>query len=92
MFIAHGVMRYGFMDDPNVPQAFEEMAAQGFEYKPAETTYFLGRETLIANPHEGMSAWRDNLFAFMSRNARRATICFRIPPDQVIEVGSQVKL
>ncbi|MBA3571786.1 MAG: potassium transporter Kup [Pyrinomonadaceae bacterium] len=85
-------VRYGFMDDPDIPKALEEAAQQGLDYKPAELTYFLGRETIIANPHEGMPAWRDNLFAFMARNARRATIYFCIPPDQVIEVGSQVKL
>lgn len=86
------VVRYGFMDDPDIPTALAGAGAQGLEYKPSETTYFLGRETLIATEHEGMPAWRDNLFAFMSRNARRATIYFCIPPDKVIEVGSQIKI
>ena len=86
------VVRYGFMDDPDIPEALKGAASQGLEYQSSRTTYFLGRETLIANEHEGMPAWRDNLFAFMSRNARRATVYFCIPPDQVIEVGLQVKL
>lgn len=85
-------VRYGFMDDPNIPEALEDAASQGLEYKPSETTYFLGRETLIANEHGGMPAWRDSIFIFMSRNARRATRYFHIPPDRVIEVGAQVKL
>ena len=85
-------VRYGFMDAPNIPRALEAAASEGLDYRPAETTFFLGRETLIANDHEGMPAWRDNLFAFMSLNARRATVYFCIPPDRVIEVGSQVTL
>ncbi|MGB9178716.1 MAG: hypothetical protein WCB68_05655, partial [Pyrinomonadaceae bacterium] len=81
-----------FMDDPDIPKALEHIEDPELEYRPAETTFFLGRETLIANAEEGMPAWRDQLFAFMSRNARRATVFYCIPPDQVIEVGAQVKL
>ncbi len=86
------VVRYGFMDDPDIPHALEGASSAGLDYRPTETTYFLGRETLIANDHEGMPAWRDNLFAFMLLNARRATVYFCIPPDRVIEVGTQVTL
>lgn len=85
-------LRYGFMDDPDIPAALEQAEEFGLEYRPEETTYFLGRETLIATEREGLSPWRGELFAIMSRNARRATIFFCIPPDRVIEVGSQVEL
>jgi KUP system potassium uptake protein len=57
-----------------------------------ETTYFLGRETLIATRRKGMALWREHLFAVMSRNARPATTFFRLPPNRVVELGAQVEL
>jgi broad specificity phosphatase PhoE len=57
-----------------------------------KTTYFLGRETLIASQRPGMAVWREKLFALLSRNALRATTFFRIPADKVFEVGVQVEL
>jgi KUP system potassium uptake protein len=59
---------------------------------PAETTYFLGRETVIASQHPGMMLWPEKLFAFMSRNASSATAYFCLPPDRVVEMGSQVEI
>jgi KUP system potassium uptake protein len=56
------------------------------------TTFFLGRETLIASDRPGMAAWRERLFSFMTRNALRATAFFKIPTNQVFEVGAQVEL
>src|SRR5207245_1881042 len=56
------------------------------------TTFFLGRETLVAAERPGMAEWRAKLFAFMSRNALRATAFFKIPANQVFEVGAQVEL
>ena len=55
-------------------------------------TYFLGRETLLATNNPGMAIWRERLFALMSRNAQSAMTFFRIPPNQVVEMGSQVEL
>jgi len=55
-------------------------------------TYFLGRETVIVTKNPGMAMWRERLFAFMSRNALRATAFFKIPPNQVFEVGAYVEL
>jgi KUP system potassium uptake protein len=57
-----------------------------------ETTYFLGRETLLATRHPGMALWREHLFALMSRNARPATTFFKLPPNRVVELGAQVEL
>jgi KUP system potassium uptake protein len=57
------------------------------------TTYFLGREKLIAaKTTRGMALWRERLFALMSRNARSATDFFRLPPNRVVELGAQVEL
>ena len=83
-------VRYGFMEDANVPRALK--ACAGLDFDPDSTTYFLGRETLLATRRPGMAIWREKLFALLSRNARRATAFFRIPPERVFEVGVQVEL
>lgn len=84
--------RFGFMEDPDVPEMLERAKAFGLEFKPLETTYFLGRETLIPSQKPGMAKWRTRLFGFMSRNAHRATAYFRIPPNRVVELGAVVEL
>ena len=86
------VARYGFMQDPNIPFVLEQCKAKGLDIVVSGTTFFLGRETLISTERPGMARWREKLFAFMSRNAARATAFFRIPADQVFEVGVQVEL
>lgn len=86
------IVHYGFKDSPNIPGALQLARGQGLEIKPAEVTYFLGRETLLATKKPGMAIWREELFAMMSSNAQRATAFFQIPPDQVVEIGLQVEL
>ena len=86
------ILRYGFMEDPNVPRELARARRHGLTFKPAEVTYFLGRERVLASQKPGMAIWRENLFAFMSRNARNATDFFRLPPDRVVELGAQVEL
>lgn len=85
-------LRYGFMEEPNVPQALAELRAKGLEFKPMETSYFLGRETLIPTNRPGMALWRERLFAVMHRNARTATSFFCLPPNRVVELGAQIEL
>lgn len=86
------VLRYGFMQDPNIPEALRQVNLPGLEFKPHETTYFLGRETLIPSKRPGMAMWREALFASMSRNARPATSFFKLPPNRVVELGAQIEL
>jgi KUP system potassium uptake protein len=86
------VVRYGFMDSPNVPAVLTRCANGELDIKLSEITYFLGRETLLATGRPGMAIWRERMFSFMSRNAQRATAFFRIPTNQVIEIGMQVEL
>ncbi len=86
------VLHYGFMEMPNVPRDLVWARRQGLEYKSAEATYFLGRERLFASKRPGMPLWREHIFAWMSHNARNATDFFRLPPERVIELGSQVEL
>jgi KUP system potassium uptake protein len=85
-------LRYGFMEEPNVPQALAELRDWGLEFKPMETTYFLGRETLIPSDKPGMALWREHLFTVMHRNARTATSFFCLPPNRVVELGAQIEL
>jgi KUP system potassium uptake protein len=85
-------LRYGFMEDADIPAALAAVAHDGLSFKPMDTTYFLGRETLIATKRPGMALWREHLFAVMARNARPATTFFRLPPNRVVELGAQVEL
>lgn len=84
--------QFGFMDDPDVPDALLLAQAKGVEMNPEDLTYFLGRETIIVTRREGMAIWREKLFVLMARNAVRATAFFRLPPEQVVELGVQVEM
>ncbi len=86
------VARYGFMQTVDVAAALARVRRTDLELRDEDTTYFLAHLTLLASPHPGMSSWRDKLFVFLSRNARRATNFFRIPPDRVVEIGIQLEL
>jgi KUP system potassium uptake protein len=86
------VARYGFMDDPDIEDVLGSCRAQSLDIRMEGATFFLGRETLVASERPGMAQWREHLFAFMSRNALRATAFFKIPANQVFEVGAQVEL
>jgi KUP system potassium uptake protein len=86
------VVRYGFMEDPNVPEALMRAREQGLELDEEDVTFFLGRETLIVTRGPGMAMWRERLFVLMARNAVRATTYFRLPPERVVELGVQVEI
>ncbi|MBV9774790.1 MAG: KUP/HAK/KT family potassium transporter, partial [Gemmatimonadetes bacterium] len=86
------VMRYGFMEEPNIPDVLAGVKADGLDLRPGQTTFFLGRETLIPSKRPGMAFWREHLFAAMSRNARPATSFFGLPPNRVVELGAQIEL
>jgi len=92
----HGIsdvlVRYGFMEDPNVPEALALVRERGLELDERDVTYFLGRETLIVTKAPGMAMWRERLFVLMARNAVRATGFFRLPPERVVELGVQVEM
>ena len=85
-------VQYGFMEDPNVPQALLQAHEQGLHIDLDDTTYFLGRETIIVTAEQGMAVWREKLFVVMARNAVRATAFFRLPPERVVELGVQVEM
>jgi KUP system potassium uptake protein len=93
--LGHGVydvvVRYGFMQDPNIPDALALARERGLQLDD-DVTYFLGRETLIVTGAVGMATWRERLFVLMARNAVRATAFFRLPPERVVELGVQVEI
>ena len=75
-----------------MPAGLAEATAQGLAIDPSDTTYFLGRETLVATRNAGMAVWREKLFVLMSRNATRATAFFKIPPSGWSSSGMQIEL
>ncbi|HEX2595951.1 MAG TPA: potassium transporter Kup [Luteimonas sp.] len=87
------VVRFGFMEVPDVPLALMRSCDQnGIHVDPMDTTYFASRETVVARAHSGMAIWRDKLFAVMHRNAAPATNFFRIPGNRLVELGAQVEI
>ena len=87
------IVRYGFMETPDVPLALMRSCDKGGVYfDPMDTTYFASRENVVASAHRGMPVWRDKLFAVMHRNAAPATGFFRIPGNRLVELGAQVEI
>ena len=87
------IVRYGFMETPDVPVALMRSCDQcDLTFNPMDTTYFVSRESIVAGRHRGMPIWRDKLFAFMHRNAAPATNFFRIPGNRLVELGAQVEI
>jgi KUP system potassium uptake protein len=86
------VAHHGFMDMPDVPMLLRQVRSAALPIDLERTSYFLGRERLIPTGRSGMAGWREWLFSVMSQNAQSATTYFRIPPNQVVELGAQVEL
>ena len=94
--LGHGVFQvrasYGFMQAPSVPEIMQRCRERGLITNEDDTSFFLGRETLVITDRPGMARWRKVLFAFLSRNARPANAFFQIPPNRVVEFGAQIEL
>lgn len=87
------LVTFGFMDEPDVPLALAGCDAAGLSLEMMDTSFFLGRETLIPTVGSGlMNRWREKLFLAMFRNAGAASAYFRLPPNRVVELGSQLAL
>ncbi len=93
--LAHGFFRvtarYGFMQTPDVKEILAFCQKSGIETKPLDTSFYLGRERLLPIGKAKMWRWRKKIFVFMSRNARSATEFFGIPPNRVVELGTQIE-
>ena len=86
------VLRYGFMETPNIPRALEELRDRGVTYDPMQVSYFLGREVLVRAAIPKLPLWRMYLYLLMARNATPTTEFFRIPSDRVVELGVRIAL
>mgnify|MGYP000968327850 FL=1 len=86
------IVQYGFKDEPDIPAALALCAEAGLEIDMMDTSFFLGRETLIPKLGSDMAYWRELIFVTMFRNAGSATAFFKIPSNRVVELGSQVVL
>jgi KUP system potassium uptake protein len=85
-------VHFGFMEKPDVPAALETVKQTGLRFDPMRTTYFIGRETILATRKVGFSSWRGSLFAWMTRNAGDVTSYFCLPPNGVVELGARVEV
>jgi len=83
---------YGFKESPAVMDVLRRCKAHGLSINEADTSFYLGRETLRSVPGRGMAEWRKVLFRFLSRNARSASDFFALPPNRVVEIGAQIEL
>lgn len=81
---------YGFKDEPDLPRDLQLCASQGLLLDPMDTSYFIGKEILIANHQPEMAYWRKNIFIGLFRSAETITNQFKLPPNRVIELGTQI--
>ncbi|MFZ2656184.1 MAG: potassium transporter Kup [Victivallales bacterium] len=85
-------VKYGFSEDPDIPDALKDLQDIGFKIDLNRITYILGRETLVIQPTTMLKMWRRKLFSFMSKNSYDASTFYHLPPGKVIEYGLQVEL
>jgi KUP system potassium uptake protein len=86
------IASYGFMETPSIPEILDIATEQGLNLDTYSATFYVGRETLLSTGGGIMSGWRKGLFAYLSRNSWNVTTFFNIPPNRVVELGSQVEL
>jgi KUP system potassium uptake protein len=86
------IVRFGFAEDPDIPDSLQSCSAKGLGFEMMDTTFFISRETVVASDRPGMPLWRDKVFVYLSRNAGSATAFFRIPGNRLIELGTQVEI
>jgi KUP system potassium uptake protein len=86
------VARVGFMQQPNVPRILARCERHGLAVLDGDTTYYLGRQTLLTTGRSRMARWRKKLFAFLARNSQSPTSFFNLPPNRVVELGLQIEL
>lgn len=86
------IVRYGFMELPNVTRALEDLRSAGIEFDPIQASYFVSREIVVRSSLPKLPIWRMWLFLFLARNAVSVTEFFRIPPDRVVEFGVRISI
>ena len=86
-------MYYGFKDQPNIPQALKQAYEEwGYDFDMMQISFFISRDRLIHTVGDGMSPWREKLFISMQRNTSPVSDFYQIPPNRVVELGSQIEI
>jgi KUP system potassium uptake protein len=85
-------LRYGFMEDPDVPKGLKLLQRHGLKFEPLETTFFLDRSSLARAAKPGLFTWRRELFRWMQRNSPATSEYFKLMPERVIELGTRVAI
>jgi KUP system potassium uptake protein len=86
------ILHYGFMEEVDIPRDLARTEMCGAPFNMMSTSFFLGRQKLIASKHPGMARWREKLFAWMLKNSETAMEFFKLPTNRVIELGSQLQI
>ena len=86
------LVRFGFMETPNVPKALALARKQGLSFDIMTTSFFLSRRSVRPDAKSGMPVWQDRLFIILARNADDASSYFQLPTDRVVEIGTQVSV
>ena len=85
-------VRYGFKDEPDIPRDLALCEARGIYLDPMDTSYFIGKEILIASQTRDMAIWRKKIFIGLFRSAETITNQFKLPPNRVVELGAQITI
>jgi KUP system potassium uptake protein len=85
-------LRYGFMEEPDVPRDLARIHACGPRFDMMRTSFYLGRQKLIASRRPGMALWREHLFDWMMKSSESAMEFFRLPTNRMVELGSQMEI
>ncbi|MBI3898473.1 MAG: KUP/HAK/KT family potassium transporter [Gammaproteobacteria bacterium] len=85
-------IHFGFMEEPDVPAVLNQYNGNDLSFEPMQTSFFLGRETILLKVTKGMAHWRKKLFVAMFRNAGSPSAYLKLPPNRVVELGAQFVL
>ena len=86
------VSAFGFMETPHINEVIRATKEAGLEIQPERTTFFVGKERIVASGKPGMALWREHLFVFLSKHSENAADFFHLPPDRVYEVSQVVEI
>ena len=86
------ILKYGFFETPDIPATLSAMDSFHPPFDLNQTTFFLGRESLVIGKQPTMQMWKKRIFEFLSRNALNATSFYKLPPNRVVELGSRIEL
>ncbi|HLF60917.1 MAG TPA: potassium transporter Kup [Acidimicrobiia bacterium] len=86
------ILDYGFMEEPDVPRALASIVDTEFGFDPSDASYFLAKESVVVKPGLGLRSLRSRLFSFLHRNSSSAAVQFSLPSDQVLEIGTQIRM